>query len=58
MKHIQKARPPLANLETVCLVAQDIVTAKQERRPEVLELIQRLREGIGASARRSGIGAG
>ncbi|WP_322092278.1 hypothetical protein [Paraburkholderia bannensis] len=22
LKHIQKARPPLANLETVCLVAQ------------------------------------
>lgn len=31
-------------------LANYIVTAKQERRPEVLELIQWLREGIGASA--------
>ncbi|WP_245639650.1 LysR substrate-binding domain-containing protein [Paraburkholderia heleia] len=31
-------------------LANYIVTAKQERRPEVLELIQWLREGVGASA--------
>jgi LysR family transcriptional regulator, glycine cleavage system transcriptional activator len=34
-------------------LANYIVTAKQERRPEVLELIQRLRDGIGGSTRQA-----